>query len=971
MTNKTKTLTKDEKIKKRKKNIISLLKNYDFQDADNEFKELISKKNFKNKEIADSTDYEKEKAKYIKEYFTEKLKVKIPPDLEQAEAIGALGKNILVSARAGSGKTQTIAGKVAFLVEKYEVKPEEILVLCFNSSAAESMKKRIQKLVPKFKNARTFHSWAMSILFQKDDNEKESQQTENSILVDEKGEVTKDNLSNFLEKIIEKTEFKKEFYEFLREDFGDGEYEKNVKEIEEKNKKRYEKLKNRNKEIYSKKEQKFYLALNGTKVRSNGEKWILDFLLENGFIFPPNKKDDPIKWKSDKESEFGFVSYEKSFNYAPINNDNWKPDFTIVQGDKVVILEHWATDNGRELFKNYNKIKVKKQKQVKNSKLGKGKFENYFFMETEFGDMRKVDFNRAKFENFLIKKFRNFGFVLPNNKKKKEIKEKLIQKVWKREKKNGFKDFLSFINYIQQKNWDNWEKRINEDIYKQTGRAQKFIKLASKIAKLYFEERDKQGLYDFNKILKNCGDKILEETVLNKIKKGGEKFPTEEDYYELYKDVKDKNHKETVLGVINIVKKIYIDVPSKSILNLFATPKKSVKKFKWILIDEFQDFSPLFQNLIDSIYEVQNDGFLGTGLFAKGINIFCVGDPWQLINGFAGSDISLFEDFENNNNTNNKTISTCYRSYKNIVDNGNKFAEKHEFVGAESNVSEKKDLILQKEKIVKLIGFRHHKEYLSRFKIAKDGGDSDFWIAKQIEECFKIIERNSNKSIKSILLLSRNTSIGSLYIDTNRIKKIFKKYFEKNIKNIHKKSPQKKSEALFREGLSETLKQVREEDIDKDILNKLCADLRKKIKKNNKLEEFLKKVDKFKMETPQKIFLDKLYEVLKDEDNNLNLEKIEKLGDFKNDKSHITITTMHKSKGLEADIVILLDVCETVIPAIHPSNEFFEIFGRTPDKILDEEKRLFYVAITRAREKLFILTEEGKESEFLDYCKNR
>ena len=35
------------------------------------------------------------------------------------------------------------------------------------------------------------------------------------------------------------------------------------------------------------------------------------------------------------------------------------------------------------------------------------------------------------------------------------------------------------------------------------------------------------------------------------------------------------------------------------------------------------------------------------------------------------------------------------------------------------------------------------------------------------------------------------------------------------------------------------------------------------------------------------------------------------------------------------------------------------------DLLLEEERRLFYVAITRAREKLFLITEKGNESGFL------
>ncbi|WP_394339729.1 3'-5' exonuclease [Mucilaginibacter kameinonensis] len=35
------------------------------------------------------------------------------------------------------------------------------------------------------------------------------------------------------------------------------------------------------------------------------------------------------------------------------------------------------------------------------------------------------------------------------------------------------------------------------------------------------------------------------------------------------------------------------------------------------------------------------------------------------------------------------------------------------------------------------------------------------------------------------------------------------------------------------------------------------------------------------------------------------------------------------------------------------------------DLLMEEERRLFYVAITRARDKLFLITEKGNESSFL------
>ena len=63
----------------------------------------------------------------------------------QKDALKPADKNILVSAGAGSGKTQVLAQKVHDILKDGKASPESILVLTFTVAAAFSMKKRIKK----------------------------------------------------------------------------------------------------------------------------------------------------------------------------------------------------------------------------------------------------------------------------------------------------------------------------------------------------------------------------------------------------------------------------------------------------------------------------------------------------------------------------------------------------------------------------------------------------------------------------------------------------------------------------------------------------------------------------------------------------------------------------------------------------------------------------------------------------------
>jgi len=86
----------------------------------------------------------------------------------------------------------------------------------------------------------------------------------------------------------------------------------------------------------------------------------------------------------------------------------------------------------------------------------------------------------------------------------------------------------------------------------------------------------------------------------------------------------------------------------------------------------------------------------------------------------------------------------------------------------------------------------------------------------------------------------------------------------------------------------------------------------------------------------------------------------------------ITHLTMHAAKGKEAKNVFIVGCWGkhngyNGIPNMYEGDKVFQyITPRNITQIEDEERRLFYVSMTRAKERLFILTEEQNESKFLE-----
>lgn len=81
----------------------------------------------------------------------------------------------------------------------------------------------------------------------------------------------------------------------------------------------------------------------------------------------------------------------------------------------------------------------------------------------------------------------------------------------------------------------------------------------------------------------------------------------------------------------------------------------------------------------------------------------------------------------------------------------------------------------------------------------------------------------------------------------------------------------------------------------------------------------------------------------------------------KEDKTVVSLTTFHNAKGLEFDYVFIIGLCEKIIPN-------FKIKDKYSLKFLEEERRVLYVGITRAKKGLYMFSHRG--AQIANYTNN-
>ena len=498
-------------------------------------------------------------------------------------------------------------------------------------------------------------------------------------------------------------------------------------------------------------------------------------------------------------------------NEQPSLGRSYKPDFTIFYDDKKHRLEHWGIDE----FDNRKAVAPEwsgtwdEYKEQMDWKRSFWRERNEPLIETSIRDQIH---GRDRFEQILRQRLTEKGIPCT-----KLSDSEIFRKIIDAHRTTITRLFVQFIQKAKKKFWSPTDvKNKIGQFSPPDDRTKIFLKLATKVYEIYQERLHDNNLIDF--------DDLISRAIVTIEKSKGE--------CEIHIG-KGSNRR----GI-------------------------SLNRIQHVMVDEYQDFSELFFRIIDSMKK-----------FNPSMNVYAVGDDWQAINAFAGSDLQYFENFDQFFDDGiSGTLLTNYRSASSIVAGGNRIMQgKGEpskaldgNAGGAVNIEYIEDVWLQFPNKDKRDDGDARDDLKFFFKNQENDIDyGKFQSSRYLKRCYELV---INDLSLSYLILNR----------TNRLP-------------------------------------------DGTTLQKFSDKLASCFARNQKPAV----------------------------------------------QRNVSVMTVHQSKGREADCVILLGAVKGRFPLIHPSASLFEVFGDTIDKTIDEERRLFYVACTRAKNALFILTEEKNETEFL------
>lgn len=409
--------------------------------------------------------------------------------------------------------------------------------------------------------------------------------------------------------------------------------------------------------------------------------------------------------------------------------------------------------------------------------------------------------------------------------------------------------------------------------------------------------------------------------------------------------------------------------------------EKVQDRFKYIMVDEFQDTSLLQYKFVSMIA-------------MKYRNIAVVGDDDQSIYSWRGANYQNIVNFEKDFPERKEyKLERNYRSSGNILSAANAVIvhnkeRKEKKLWTESGdgatISMKnhpnaeieamwisttiKALMREKQYNFKDFGVLVRTNSLmntlettfieSRIPVRVSGGSS-FFDRKEIRDMLCFLKVLTNKNDDNSLLRIINTPRRG--IGRTTVEKLRRHADDKSItlfQAIEELSASPEFKPATQEALKKFIRMVKgwEEKLKypSSLINTIVKDtgydamIREEFPDSDKAVDYKLRGISFLSDRLKRFFSEHPDQGLVD-----YLRSVSILGDDNDDKeSMVSLMTMHASKGLEFKVVFLAGIEDNIIPSSRALEE--------NPKNIDEERRLFYVAITRAKEKLFI-----------DYCLSR
>lgn len=453
--------------------------------------------------------------------------------------------------------------------------------------------------------------------------------------------------------------------------------------------------------------------------------------------------------------------------------------------------------------------------------------------------------------------------------------------------------------------------------------------------------------------------------------------------YNLYEEHKDQINKIDFDDML--IKTYHLLQNNKSALDIVRNV------YKYILVDEFQDINRVQFEVLKLISNPNN-------------NIFVVGDEDQSIYGFRGARPDFLLQFEEYfKNTKKVLLDINYRSKDEIINVANRLIEKNEnryekvikcnqglgakvnyispddseeeavFIGKDILEEVKKDYVeytdfaviyrtniqsralvdvfmdmripfVVKDAIVTIYDHWASQDILAYLRIGLNPNSNKDWV-RIINKPFRYISRDSINMIKDEKDFI-NSLINKCELKPNQIKTI--NDLEIDLSYLKTLNP-KNAISYIRTSL----------DYDRYILD-YCTN--RKIKANGLVEilnELESSATNFKTIEEYLDHIERVKSELVDNKHNKNTDGV-------------IFTTMHSAKGLEFKNVYIIGANEGTIP--HEKSYDLDDDKKKAEQI-EEERRLMYVAITRAEENLYIsspINKYGKKvskSRFIDDIK--